>query len=373
MSTVEKQIENVMEVNHKKEGKIKLRSVSLEDVCADHFDEYSDDTMLRFVILHIRKAQLKYVKIFAARQNKWNINPTVPYDRIVTCADLSSKSGACFCVIYSTQHESDYKLQKFKLNNCGVGSVGEMIEPLFSGKTLGSSDVPILEHKHPLVLSEKIDFLLKQSAIVDFTEDNIPTFGTKFFHLKHVQLHVQNLTMEDPICTGFMCDRQELKTAEGMSCGCLVQSDGCNVVLCCNLFFRSKEGKLLFTVRNFRSWAFTKLLCGNSLSFISTKTDYASAEAVLNLRRHMSVILDYVNCANGWSIIGWFRVGMLQDAADAAQDLLKSQTEKISAETVIPHISRLWPTDVDMKELEQFQIKTKIDDIISSKRAKGNV
>jgi hypothetical protein len=64
---------------------------------------------------------------------------------------------------------------------------------------------------------------------------------------------------------------------------------------------------------------------------------------------------------------------MLQDAADAAQDLLKSQTEKISAETVIPHISRLWPTDVDMKELEQFQIKTKIDDIISSKRAKGNV
>ncbi len=47
MSTIEKQIDDYMEVNQKKEGKIKLCSVSLEDVCADHFDEYSDNTLLR--------------------------------------------------------------------------------------------------------------------------------------------------------------------------------------------------------------------------------------------------------------------------------------------------------------------------------------
>ncbi len=79
MSTTEKQIEDFMEGNQKKEGKMKLRSI-----------------LLWFVILHIRKAQLKYVKIYAAHQSKWNINPTVPYDQIVTCADLNSKSGACF-------------------------------------------------------------------------------------------------------------------------------------------------------------------------------------------------------------------------------------------------------------------------------------
>jgi hypothetical protein len=367
----ETSVEKGNEDERKKRSKPALEVVSLTEVCSDTFEENSDNKVLRFIILHIRKAQLKFVKTFSARQNKWNMNPNLSYDRIITCADISSEKGLCFCLIYSSQRESDFKLQKFKYDNCGVGEIGEIIEPLFSKKTLGSSDLPILEHKLPLNHISKNELLLKKIATVNYLEDALPNFGTKFFHMKNIQLHVQNLTVEDPICTGFMCDRQEMKGAEGTSCGCLIQSDGCNIVLSCNLYFRSKEGKPLFNVRNYRSWSLTKLLCGSSISHISTKSDYSDAETLMELRERMSVIVDYVNCAEGWSIFGWFRVGLLQDAADQAQDILKSQTELIAAETVTPHISRLWPADVNVSELLKFQMQAKKLNVPIIEKAKG--
>ncbi len=167
--------------------------------------------MLRFVILHIRKCQLKYVKVFNSQQTKWNTNTNLQYDQILTAADISSSRGNCFCVIYSSQRESDFKLQKFKLESCGVGEVEEMIEPSFTRRTLGDSDVPILEHNRPLVPVRPLEKLLKDDDEVPFEEDKVVSFGSRFFFMKHVCIHMQNVLIEHPICTGFMCDRQEIK------------------------------------------------------------------------------------------------------------------------------------------------------------------
>ena len=101
------------------------------------------------------------------------------------------------------------------------------------------------------------------------------------------------------------------------------------------------------------------MLCGNSLSDLVTKADFNDDESFDQMRRHLSIIVDYVNANGGWSVIGWFRVGMLQDAADSSQDLPRNQTELIAAETVSPHISRLCPTEIDIRELQQFQLPKK--------------
>jgi hypothetical protein len=356
---VESKMENE-EPEKKKKAVQKLQQVTLMEVCSEGFEEHSDNTFLRFVVLHIRKAQLKYVRTFnAGKSSKWSGVPNQVYDRIVTAADLSSDKGMCFCFLYSTQRESDFKLMQFKMNNCGVGEVGEVLEPVFLKKTLGNSDVPILEHKRPLVYIPSVTKLLNKFPVIKFMDVSVVNFGTRFFLLKGMHLHIQSATMEDPICTGYMCDRQEIKTAEGTPCGCLVQSDRCNVVLSCTVFVKSQEGEQLFSVKNFRSWVFTKLLCGNSLSDLVTKADFNDDESFDQMRRHLSIIVDYVNANGGWSVIGWFRVGMLQDAADSSQDLPRNQTELIAAETVSPHISRLCPTEIDIRELQQFQLPKK--------------
>jgi hypothetical protein len=341
----------------KKRAIKKLRQVSLEDVCTEGFESESDDTVLRFIILHIRKAHLKYVKTYyAGKQSKWSGSPNQSYDRIVTAADLSDNKGSCFCFLYCTQKESDYKLMKFKMSNCGVGEIGEVVEPLYLRKNLGSSDLPILEHKKPLIHIPNIGVVIKNIPEVQFMERTLPKVGTRFFLVKNAILHVQNAIVEDPICTGYMCDRQEEKKAEGVPCGCLVQSDRCNVVLSCNLFVKDKEKQELFFVRNFRSWVFTKLLFGTSLSDLATKADYNEGEMFETVREHLSVIVDYVNSNGGWSIVGWFRIGMLQDAGDVSQDLPRNQTELIAAETVTPHVCRLCPSDIEVSELYQFQL-----------------
>jgi hypothetical protein len=159
-----------------------------------------------------------------------------------------------------------------------------------------------------------------------------------------------------------MCDRQEEKKAEGAPCGCLVQSDRCNVVLSCNLFVKDKEKQELFFVRNFRSWVFTKLLFGTSLSDLATKADYNEGEMFETVREHLFVIIDYVNSNGGWSVVGWFRIGMLQDAGDVSQDLPRNQIELIAVETFTPYVSRLCPSDIEASQLYQFQLhRRKVD------------
>jgi hypothetical protein len=263
------------------------------------------------------------------------------------------------------QRESDFKLMKFKMNNCGVGEVGEVIELIYLKKTLGSSDLPIIEHKKPLVRVPNVLKILKALPEIKYFEDSLPKIGTRFFLLKGMHLNIQNVIVEDPSCTGYMCDQQEERKAEGVPCGCLVQSDRCNVVLSCNLFVTNENGEEVFFVRNFRSWVFTKMLFGNSLSDLATKGDYNDGEAFDIIRAHLSIIVDYVNSNGGWSLVGWFYIGMLQDAGDVLQDLPKNQTELISAEMVTPHVSRHCPSEIDVSELVQFQIQRKRNEITS--------
>jgi hypothetical protein len=65
------------------------------------------------------------------------------------------------------------------------------------------------------------------------------------------------------------------------------------------LFVKDKEKQELFFVRNFRSWVFTKLLFGTSLSDLATKADYNEGEMFETVRQHLSVIIDYVNSNGG--------------------------------------------------------------------------
>jgi hypothetical protein len=92
--------------------------------------------------------------------------------------------------------------------------------------------------------------------------------------MNNVILHVQNAIVENAICTGCMCNKQEERKAKNISCGCLIQLDCCNIVLSCNLFVKNEEQQELFFVRNFRSWVLTKLLFGISFSDLVTKADY---------------------------------------------------------------------------------------------------
>ena len=98
-------------------------------------------------------------------------------------------------------------MQKFKLESCGVDDVGELIKPSYTGRTLGDSDVPILYHKWPLRPVKDSFTLLNKVPNVIYDEENLPNSGTRFFLMKGLFIHVQNVSMEIPICTGTMCDR----------------------------------------------------------------------------------------------------------------------------------------------------------------------
>jgi hypothetical protein len=52
--------------NKKKKAKIVSKDVSLSDVCTEGFDEYSDNTIMKFIVLNIKKVHQKSVKTFSS-------------------------------------------------------------------------------------------------------------------------------------------------------------------------------------------------------------------------------------------------------------------------------------------------------------------
>lgn len=80
------------------------------------------------------------------------------------------------------------------------------------------------------------------------------------------------------------------------------------------------------------------------------------------VQEYLSIIIDYVNSNGGWSIVGWFRIQMLQDVSDVSQDLPRNQIEWIAVETFTPYVSRLCPSDIEASQLYQFQLhRRKVD------------
>ena len=164
-----------------------------------------------------------------------------------------------------------------------------------------------------------------------------------------MKLHIAGLEMKIAICSGTLCDRQEIPT-DKKNCACLHMSTrSFPLVLGMRLFVKDDK-TTLFKVPHFRSWAFTTLCVGN-IGVSVKHTAFGTYEN--ELRASVKTIVDKINSEGGWSMFGWLRVGTEADSSVANGE----QGQQIGAMSANPHVVKLIPSYTKFENLEKMKFK----------------
>jgi hypothetical protein len=94
------------------------------------------------------------------------------------------------------------------------------------------------------------------------------------------------------------------------------------------------------TVVGFRSLKTTKVFFQNYENYCARHTTRDQERNRIALRAKFGTMVQHINASGGWTIVGWFMMGSVIDAASNA-------TEKIQNNEITIHISYLYPSETD--------------------------
>jgi hypothetical protein len=173
---------------------------------------------------------------------------------------------------------------------------------------------------------------------------------TKFFTYHNVKdLKVGSSVVDNTACGGRFCDRQivSVNASEHVPCGCFHRKDRLKIVtqhsvrIPCATDF---QGKNFLTVQHFRSYRFDELLFrGESKKLFHDVYDHSDPVACAVLRKRVVRLIELVNGAHGWTVVGWARTGTVKDASEEGN----REALDIASEDLRPHIIFLYPTHED--------------------------
>lgn len=267
---------------------------------------------------------------------------TQDYKRMFTFGDLNSK-GRCFTIL--ERNNSDTGMiwrQKRPDNNVTIGDVILISEPSIASYI--SDNVPIIETDHPFCVVDvprlpTIEPVDAQPGKTNFfilngrgTADKIAPDSTDLFRL-HSAIVCQSL------CSGQFCDRQREKLeAKQQACGCYSTAHLPGHVMALDVTLKQSAfaGILDSNVNmRFQSWRMTKLLFDPTPN-PTTPTSFFGKWATLNLiRTKLHDLITYVNAHGEWTVVGWYRLGEVTDAA-TGDDLVAAASLKIHVVVLKP-------------------------------------
>lgn len=330
--------------------------VTLYDCEDSLYDEQSENKMLIVLLItlkHGSKSARKTTKTFAGSQysrhnpaSRLRLGPmSATFDRLLTFADLTSKGKVC-SMLTQTPSESDH-LFRYTKDDIAIGTCFAILEPDRIQRMLGQDDNSIVDTQSPLV-----PLTSHQLAPVHMTLKPNPG-KTNWFHIPGCTDVIFNKAeIVDACCSGILCDRQK-KLKLSAACGCFFKHRFSSIVLRANITipFSDDDGDddataivKKYTVLHFMSWRTTQLFLKNIGMTTRQDTLASNTQAI---RQTVKDIVEHVNSHGGWDITGWVRCGTQADALGAGSH----EDTDISALGHLPHISRLWPSTLQLEDI----------------------
>ena len=159
--------------------------------------------------------------------------------RLFLCMDVMSKNGETVYLTFNTTSENKNMWSKaMELRDNGVFSIGTCFAVLAPRRVVQkyNNDVPLVYTDGGIVIMQNSIDLPKV-----LINNNIPEKVTRAFST-NATLTLQNVSVVDTKCSGFLCDRQRIyeiqRNQEG--CGCFSASNRLsNMVICFDLLVKS--------------------------------------------------------------------------------------------------------------------------------------
>jgi hypothetical protein len=272
---------------------------------------------------------------------------TTTYNRYFLVADLQNPPHCAAILPRSTDEAS--RLLSIVNGEAFVGVPFCCAEPRPAPQTLGDF-LPVLQlPRSPFLPLKSTNHHLQSTEDKMTMPRNIGE--TNYFILtdKKISLYCINVCPEQT-CLGIQCDRQKGKSG----CSCQHSTNHTSSVFEFDVEFpvpptvyRAEDSDFntpntlnTTTVIGFRSFRTTKVFFQNYENYCTRHTTADQEKKRLNLREKFECMVQHINDFDGWTIVGWFMMGSVVDAAT-------NTTDKIQNNEITIHISYLYPTNPD--------------------------
>lgn len=294
-----------------------LNKVTMVDVLAPNFLLQSEDTYLAGVILVVKKFD-RPLKTFKTATNKFKppINES-SYDRMIIIGEENSRT--CFVIIADSAMKSG---NLFRNEAVSVGSYVAVVEPIYSEHCLGNDPSnPIINTTYSL---QQYAPVVQNLINLDI---NLNPSGTAMYHftVRNIDLLFLQGQFVSPTCSGFLCDRRNIKNST--MCACVQKSSIPGWTIQARVIAEEDD---LFGGVFFQSHAFAKLFCTPAIlrQPVSSLVQRSLRDAILRVTTH-------VNNGGAWNVEGYVKSGVSEE--NIAQTVQQVRICTIVPNCHIPH------------------------------------
>ena len=227
-----------------------------------------------------------------------------------------------------------------------IGSIIIFVNPKPIEKFMNG--MPMLESQDQAILARPM-----VCSRIPFRND-LDANEMKAFHLKGSNLNLRTLTFVDSKCSGLFCDRQNIEADGRKACACFSHKSSCScIAMQMNLLFTTQDSENRL-MEKFSSHQFLCFLTKGSLSIdIRSSQLQHGNDAYDDIIDSIEEIFELINEDGGWTITGWSKRGMINDAAllnsnnsgtSVTNGKDQGDSNKVLSEEVTSHIVQVFPT-----------------------------
>ena len=260
------------------------------------------------------------------------------YSRLFLCFDLHSLSGQ---TVYIAQGKGIGANLWAKAANrrdngsIGIGTILAVANPKPITKLL-ANEVPIIESNSSLLICE----CSKLKNI--YIDSIVPEQCTRGFVLNCCEISVKTAELINSDCSGYFCDRQRscelLRT--GKKCGCYVMRGfSSNISVNHGITVDHSDSGTNFQMEDFSSMKFSLLYLSEYFPKSTKRISFDVTDNEDRLYEAIDKVVNFYNVNGGFTVIGWYKRGEVNDL-----NKIDENNEKVSSSVISHHVTTIYPT-----------------------------
>ena len=260
-------------------------------------------------------------------------------------------------LVYFMQGENNVNkslfLRENKWRDNGILTIGtyfRILAPEYITQYM-NNEVPMITTTKPAIIMKQPNTV--SSVIIRSLSVNM----SRAYVVNGAELFVKQVEAIDAVCNGNLCDKQRIGQVRSGKCGCyhFVQISKTGVVFNHSIVVTpfdagAADVQIEITDMSFSSQRFSQLYLTKPLPNNITLSQIQDTDEMDSITDKVIDLSNYVNDNGGWTVIGWYRLGMVTDKAlaDENQSSYRDQptvdTQVEAGETKF-HIVSLYPTN----------------------------
>ena len=356
------------------------QSISIQSLMSENAkdiprDGYIDLQLLRIVANSYVGNGATALRYYARNNN--NNTESKNYSRLFLCKVVRKDENDLLVYMMESSNVNNNLWQRnLQYRDNGIMTIGtifRVFHPLPIKKMM-ANEIPMIETRYSVVvMNYPVHF---HQSPVDIT---IGGNTSRAFVLNNCYLNILSVTPEQTKCGGLFCDRQRIHdiAERKQGCGCYsMLARRSSLVLDHAMTISHEDEGWEFTVENFSSNKFSLLFQNKPFPYSMQLEQFSLSNDYFELLNCMRSILDDVNAKGGWTVIGWYKRGVINDQTLVGSDGSNSSggfrqgnqnpNLQVDNAAINYHVCYLKPTEqklMDVKDIEGLNLHVKKFDV----------